>query len=186
MQGIAKEITSFTDKRQYPGYLIQPVQKSELQTHMENNKTLLEPSVQLSNEPFEITNANIKYIVNNINPVCFLSSKSEVSCKVNSLATGMSFHTSYRLKVGLVVYSCFRVSSFIDFNLHLKALLKYITQSLVTSSNEYLHIFGSFPIDIRIGQVLEVAYKCGLKPGISDEGIVIVHRSTQNFQPAKL
>ena len=186
LQGTANDVVPFIHKKQDSGNLIQLVQKSELQAVMENNKTLLEPSVQLANQPYEITSANIKYIVDNLNPVSFLSRKSEVASKTDSIPAGMSFHTSLRMKAGLVVYSCFKVSSCSDFEVHFKAHLKYVTQKLITSVDENFHIFVLFPIHIRFGEVLQIVFRCGLKPGIRDEGILVVHKSIKAYQPIQL
>ena len=185
LQGTANDVAPFIHMTSSAGHLIQLVQKSELQTVMENNKTLLEPSVQLAYQPYEITSANIKYIDDNLNPVCFLSCKSEIS-STDSLASGMSFHTSLRVKAGLVVYTCFKVLTCIDFNEHFKAHLNYITQKLVNSLDEHFHIFVLFPIHIRFGEALQVAYKCGLKPGIRDEGIEVVHKFPITYKPTNL
>ena len=186
LQGTTNDIAPFLYKRQDQGNLIQLVQKSELQAVMENNKTLLEPIVQLVYHAYQVTSANIKYINDNLKPVCYMSSKSKVSSTVDAQATGMSFHTSLRAKAGLVIYTTFKVSTFSDFDMHLKARLKYITQKLVTSMDENFHIMVSFPIHIRFGEILQTAFKCGLKPGIRDEGILVVHRSTKTYEPAKL
>ena len=153
---------------------------------MENNKALLRPSVQLAYQPYEITSANIKYIDENLNAVCFLSAKSEISSTVDALAVGMSFQTSVRVKAGLVVYTCFKVSTCSDFEVHFEAHLKYITQKLVGSVDENFHILMVFPIHISFGEVSQIAFKCGLKPGMTDEGIILIHRSVKTYKPAKL
>ena len=142
--------------------------------------------MQLVNQPYEITSATIKYIVDNLNPVCFINSNLEASNQVDTVASGMNFLTTLRMKVGLVVYTCFRVSTCSDFDIHFKAHLKYVTQKLVTSLDECFHIFVLFPIHVRIGEVLQVSYKCGLKPGIRDEGIEVVNKITPKFKSAKL
>ena len=186
LQGTANDISSYIHKRQGPKNLIKLVQRSELQAVMENNKALLRPSVQLAYQPYEITSANIKYIDDNLNPVCLLSTESEVSSTADALATGMSFHTSERVKARLVVFTCFKVSTCSDFEVHFKAHMKYVTQKVVSSLDENFHIFVLFPIHMRFGEVSQIAFKCGLKPGIRDEGIVLTHSSIKTYKPANL
>ena len=130
LQGKTNDIAPYINNKQVRGSVIHLVQKSELQTAMENNKTLLEPSVQLASQPYEITSSNIKYIVDNLKPVCFISKNSDEGN--NALVSGMSFHTSLRMKVGLVIYACFKVSKCSEFDIHFKAHLKYVTQQLLT------------------------------------------------------
>ena len=117
--------------------------------------------------------------------VCMVSGKSHMSSNDHP-ATGMSFSTNLMAKAGIVVFLSFHVASMEDFELHFVAHLRYIKENIVTSSNENFHIFVLFPMHLRFGKVLQLAYSCGLKPGIIDEAFVAITTSLINIEPAKL
>ena len=97
----------------------------------------------------------------------------------------MSFKTSLMCKAGLVVYTCYRVFNINEFELQFKTHLEYVVQNLVTHKQEQFHIYVLFPNQLRFGEVLRVAYKCGMKPGIRDEGFLVITEAVPQT-PAKL
>ena len=185
VQATAKDIDPV--KLECPGddTIIHFVKQSELQRTMEENIKLLEPFIELAYQPYLVNSANIRYIVDNVNPAAFVS-KKQATEQTEHFASGMSFQTSFISKIGLVAYCCFRVSNVKDFGLHFKAQLQYILQNKLTTEHEIFQIYVMFPVHMRFGEVLDVAYSCGMKPGIKDEGILYVSSSTKSYESKKL
>ena len=162
------------------------VPKSELQMRMEDNMKILQPFVEIKFQPYEVTNANIKYIVDNVDPLAFVSTTLAAGKAEKAIATGMSFLTKVMSTIGLVTYCCYKVTNSNEFELHFKAQLQYILQNLLANKHDKFLIIVTFPVHLRFGEVLEVAYRCGLKPGVSEEGILYVSLSTRVYEHIKL
>ena len=158
------------------------VEPSDLQMTLESNKNVLQPYLALTYQPYKVTSANIKYIAEEIKPVCFISKDSGQGGPV----TGMSFHTNVMCKAGRVIYTMYQVYTIEDFERHFKAHLQYILQNLVTDENEKFNIYVLFPTQLQFGKVLLTAFQHGLRPGIRTEGFLVISSTRQVIEAAKL
>ena len=149
---------------------VEQLQGSELQHAMGERKDLLGSYIVLNYQPYKITDYNIKHLVYDQKVIGF-SSHSQNSGDI----IGMSFHTSCKTKVGLVVFISYRGNCLKDFEKHLKSHLEYVHQNQLNEKQGF-HMYIGFSTDFPYGKVLKMCFDIGLAPGIRDIGAVFVVR----------
>ena len=137
-------------------------------------------------QPYELKDDNVDYIANDIRPVCFISVTSTQLAKEDMLSQGISFHMSYKGKVGLVLRMTYQGKSHEDFENHLRAHLKCTLEYILSGSEKVFHMFINFSRHLHFQKIYEVLFRNGLRPGVFKEGFFVTEKSNAIANMPKL
>ena len=155
--------------------------KTWLLTH---GKTFFYDYIQLGYYPFKYLPRNIDIIVDEMKPVCFISSKGNE--ELEDVYKGVSFHVIHgTLKRGLMCIFHYYGDCIKDFEKHLKHHLNYLKISKTLKEDEELHLHCNFQQVFTHKDVTLMAKKFHFRGGLMRPATMLI-QVIKDFEQTKM